>query len=72
LVLSGTADDDLQTVVGSIRREARGRGPDELPRIGEIVGQAADGDNVGGRAAEKDDGDAAGGSGLRGWGLVGI
>ncbi len=50
--------------MSGIRREACGRGPDEFTGVGEVVGQAADGHDVGGWAAEEDDRDTAGGCGL--------
>ena len=65
LVLSGAGHDDLNAVVGRICLERRGRGPDELASVGQILGQAPDGKDIGGGTAEKDDGDAAGGGGLR-------
>ena len=65
LVLSSTGNDDLDAVVGNIRLQGRGRGPNEFTGVGEIVGQAPDGDNVSGWAAQEDNGYAASGGGLR-------
>lgn len=57
VVGTGVLDDDQETVVGDIGGKAGAGGPDELARVGDAISEGLDGDNVGGRTAQENDGD---------------
>lgn len=57
VVGTGVLDDDQETVVGDIGGQVGAGGPDELARVGDALSEGRDGDDVGGRSTEEDDGD---------------
>lgn len=65
LVLAGTANDNLETVVGDIGFEAGRGSPDECTSVCNVVCQASYRLNIRRRATKKHDRDSAGGCGLR-------
>lgn len=73
LVLAGALDDEHQTVVSGVRLQVRAGGPVEVAGVVNGLGQSVDGLDVGGGAAEEDQGDGALGGGipLNGVGLAG-
>jgi hypothetical protein len=66
LVLAGNVVDQLESVVGGVSLESRGRGPDEGTGVGDALNESLDGDNVGGRSTEEEERDRVGGSWLPG------
>jgi hypothetical protein len=58
VVLTGILNDDQETVVGDIGGEGGGGGPDERASVGDALSEGRDGHDVGGGAAQEDDGDS--------------
>ena len=59
LVITAAVLDDLEAVVGYIRLEGSGGCPGEGAGVGGALGDAGDGKDVRGGAAEEDEGDGA-------------
>lgn len=74
LVLTGTLDNKQETVVGDIVLELGAGGPGEATRVGDLLSQSVDGDNVGAGSTQKDQRDRSLGGGVpsNGEGLAGL